>query len=86
LGVAGDVDGEPRVFAGAGLGDVLGEVAAGEVQPEPVATAQAVAELGGSMTLVTHVYANRAEMLRGITERTVAGHDEEIRQLERGGG
>lgn len=42
------------------------------------------AELGGSMTLVTHVYANRAEMLRGITERTVAGYDEEIRQLEQG--
>ena len=42
------------------------------------------AELGGSITLVTHVYANRAALLKGITDHAVADYDRELAHLERG--
>ncbi|RAK28774.1 TetR family transcriptional regulator [Actinoplanes lutulentus] len=41
-------------------------------------------ELGGSSTLVTHFFANRAELLKGITESAIEDYDEEIAQLEQG--
>lgn len=39
-------------------------------------------ELGGSITLVTHFYRNRAELLKGILDRVLADFDEELEQIE----
>ena len=40
------------------------------------------AELGGSQTLITHFYPNRADLFRAITDGIIASYDEEIRRLE----
>jgi AcrR family transcriptional regulator len=41
-------------------------------------------ELGGSITLVTHFYRNRAELLKGIADQLVDDYDAQIADLERG--
>jgi AcrR family transcriptional regulator len=41
-------------------------------------------ELGGSITLVTHFYRNRAELLEGIADQLIADYDAQLADLERG--
>lgn len=41
-------------------------------------------ELGGSITLVTHFYRNRAELLKGIADQLIDDYDAQIADLERG--
>ncbi|MER5756754.1 TetR/AcrR family transcriptional regulator [Streptomyces sp. NPDC002088] len=41
-------------------------------------------ELGGSITLVTHFYATRAELLQAITETVLQDYDVELAGLEEG--
>jgi AcrR family transcriptional regulator len=41
-------------------------------------------ELGGSITLVTHFYRNRAELLKGMTDQLIDDYDAQLADLERG--
>ncbi|MFJ9005439.1 TetR/AcrR family transcriptional regulator [Streptomyces canus] len=41
-------------------------------------------ELGGSITLITHFYRNRDELLEGILATVLAGYETELEELERG--
>jgi AcrR family transcriptional regulator len=41
-------------------------------------------ELGGSITLVTHFYRNRAELLKGIADQLVDDYDAHLAALEKG--
>ena len=41
-------------------------------------------ELGGSITLVTHVYPDRASLMRGITQQAIDEFDRDLAKLERG--
>ena len=41
-------------------------------------------ELGGSITLVTHFYRNRAELLEGIARQLIDDYDAQLADLEKG--
>jgi AcrR family transcriptional regulator len=41
-------------------------------------------ELGGSITLVTHFYRNRAELLKGIADQLIDDYDADLADLEKG--
>jgi AcrR family transcriptional regulator len=41
-------------------------------------------ELGGSITLVTHFYRNRAELLEGIASQLIDDYDAQLADLEKG--
>lgn len=41
-------------------------------------------ELGGSITLVTHFYRNRAELLKGIADQLIIDYDAQLADLEQG--
>ncbi|WP_327699192.1 TetR/AcrR family transcriptional regulator [Streptomyces sp. NBC_00459] len=41
-------------------------------------------ELGGSITLITHFYRNRDELLEGVLTTVLAGYEAELERLERG--
>ncbi|RAK28773.1 TetR family transcriptional regulator [Actinoplanes lutulentus] len=52
--------------------------------PKALTLRRLAEELGGSSTLVTHIFGTRSALLRGITESAIEDYDEEIAQLEQG--
>ena len=56
----------------------------GERGPEGLTLRKLADELGGSITLVTHMYPDRASLIKGITRTAIREFDKEIASLEQG--
>jgi AcrR family transcriptional regulator len=56
----------------------------GDRGPDALTLRNLADELGGSITLVTHMYPDRAALIKGITRTAIREFDREIERLERG--